>query len=89
MAPTAWLAAKVIDMPDKDPRLDLIIAYREAGLHEKANDLVQEMLKEQTGANFDEMKNKLDQAGADLDNAVDKLAAKLGLPKRTRRKRRR
>lgn len=66
-------------MADRDPRLDLIMAYREAGLNEKADELTAEVLREQGLANPGEIKAKLDAARADLDAAVDKLA-KLGFP---------
>lgn len=73
----------------KDPRIELAIAYREAGLDDKANELLAEMVREKTGGDFGAA--KLAAARDDLDKAYDvmaKLADKLGIPRPTRPKRR-
>lgn len=77
-------------MADRDKRLDLIIAYREAGLHEKANELAAEVLREQ-GLDIlatPDYKPKLDAIRKDIDDTMNKLADKLGVPRPSPRKRR-
>lgn len=73
--------------PEPDQRIQLIAAYRQAGLIEKANELTNEILQEQ-GINPDTARAKLDEARDLLDKAEDKLADLFGQPRKRRRKRR-
>ena len=76
-------------MTTRDPRLDLIVAYREAGLAEKADALTQELLQEELGVTSSAgLKAKADAILGDLDKAMDGLADKLGVPRRPRKRRR-
>lgn len=73
----------------RDRRLDLIAAFMEAGLVDKAEELKREMLAGQLGQkprDFTEVKVKLDEIQANLDSTMDKIADKLGLPRRKRRR---
>ncbi len=76
-------------MTTRDPRLDLIVAYREAGLVEKADALTQELLQEELGVTSSAgLKAKADAILGDLDKAMDNLADKMGVPRRPRKPRR-
>ena len=62
-----------------DPRLELAAALREAGLIEKADALLSEIVHEQTGI------KPIAEISATLDDTLDKLGHILGLkPKRRR-----
>lgn len=67
-------------MPDKDRRIDLILAYTEAGLLDKAEELKREMVAERLGRKPKDMgtlKDEIKAAGAKLDAAMAKLRDKL------------
>lgn len=66
-------------------KLEMVAALREAGLNEKADELSKEVLMD-AGIDVDKISNKLGQAKADLDNAMNNLADKLGIPRPPKRR---
>jgi hypothetical protein len=71
-----------------DRRIELILAYREAGLDDKADALQKEMLAEHLGhkpKDFADVKADLAKMEARLADLADKVLDKIGAPRRPRR----
>lgn len=62
-------------------QLQLITAYREAGLIDKADELAADMIKEETGQDPRNLSSRLKKIRTDLQTGMDKLADKLGVPR--------
>lgn len=75
-------------MATKDKRLELIAAYREAGLHEKADALVAEMFREHGITPPSEAQARLNKLKSEMDATLNKIHDKLGIPRKPPRKRR-
>jgi pentatricopeptide repeat protein len=76
-------------MATKDKRLELIAAYREAGLHEKADELMAELFREQGIKPPDDIRAQMAKLRGDMDATMQKLRDKLGIiaPRPRKRKR--
>lgn len=75
---------------ERDPRLDLIIAYREAGLVEKADELTKEMLAEQgiVSKSMDDISTQLKDMRETLDKRMGEFYTKFGIPRQRKPKKR-
>jgi hypothetical protein len=82
------LADQIPEEPKQDKRAELILAYTEAGLIDKANALRDEMLAERLGykpSGFADIKADLAKMESKLADLADKVADRMGVPRRPRR----
>jgi hypothetical protein len=75
----------------RDQKLELIAAYRQAGLHEKARELERQLVAEGIAEQWQpsETVRKLDGLEAKMNKTMEELRTKLGLPPTEKKPKRR